>query len=199
MRRIVMFNNVSADGFFSTADGKLDWFVQEDGVYKASQESNPNIDTLLFGRKTYDMFEAYWPHALDESGTAKDPHHPEHRSAAIHDMAVFINDVKKIVFSRSRQSVTWKNSELIPELEPAKIKALKSGPGKDMMIFGSGSLVSQLTQHGLIDEYVFVVNPVILGNGRSLLRDVTKTLKLDLKEARPFPSGVVLQRYALPG
>ena len=73
---------------------------------------------------------------------------------------------------------------------------MKKRPGKDMMIFGSGSLVSQLTQHGLIDEYQFVVCPVLLGRGRPLLADVSTSVKLDLVEARPYQSGDVLLRYA---
>jgi dihydrofolate reductase len=196
MRRIVTFNHVSADGYFAQPDGNLDWVLQDDEVYRASQTGQPEIDTLLFGRRTYELFESFWPYALDDSGTSPDPHHPEHRSEAIRDMAVFINEATKIVFSRTRKSVTWKNSRLVHELDSREIQAMKGQPGKDMIVFGSGSVASQLTQHGLVDEYVFVVSPLILGSGRSLLSGFSKTVKLEVRESRKFPSGVVLLRYA---
>lgn len=196
MRKIVTFNNVSADGYFSAADGNLDWVVQEEGVYKAAAEKGPPPDTMLFGRKTYEQFESFWPHALDASGTAPDPHAPGQQSEALHDMAVVINEATKVVFSRTRKEVTWKNSRLLREIDPRQIAALKEQPGQDIIMFGSGSIVSELTRHGLIDEYQFVANPVVLGSGRSLVSEVTKATKLELLEATPFPSGVVLLRYA---
>src|SRR5262245_54296165 len=105
MRRIVAFDNVSADGYFSAPDGSLQWVVQEDGVYRSSLEKGPRTDTILFGRRTYEQFESFWPHALDTSKTAPDPHIPGRRSETVRDMAVFINDATKIVFSgRARRS-----------------------------------------------------------------------------------------------
>ncbi len=111
-------------------------------------------------------------------------------------MATFLNDVTKVVFSKTRKDVTWKNSHLLRELDPHEIEAMKRRPGKDMLLFGSGSVVSQLTQHGLIDEYQFVVSPLLLGSGRPLLSDVSRRLKLDLLEAKAYPSGNVMLRYA---
>jgi dihydrofolate reductase len=90
----------------------------------------------------------------------------------------------------------WKNSRLVPELNPREIDAMKRRPGKDMIIFGSGTIVSQLTQHGLIDEYQLVTCPIFLGNGRPLLTGLTKNLRLGLLEAKALPSGDVMLRYA---
>ena len=196
MRKIVAFDNVSADGYFSAPDGSLQWVVQDDGVYRSSTENGPRIGAILFGRRTYEQFERFWPHALDDSKTAPDPHIPGRRSETVRDMAVFINEAPKIVFSRTRKDVAWKNSRLVRELDPREIVALKEQPGQDMIIFGSGSVVSQLTRHGLIDEYHFAVSPLILGDGRSLVREVSTATNLTLQEAKPFPSGVVLLRYA---
>ena len=92
--------------------------------------------------------------------------------------------------------MTWNNARLLRELDVDEIAAMKQRPGKDMMIFGSGSIVSQLTQHGLIDEYQFVVCPVFLGDGRRLLEGVSKSVTLELLEARKYPSGDVSLRYA---
>jgi len=195
MRRIVTFNNVSADGYFSAADGGLQCAVPDDEIYKAAAE-RPGIDTMLFGRRTYEMFESFWPHALDDSAGPADPHDARRRSPAVRNQAIWINETVKVVFSRTRKEVTWKNSRLLHELNPEEIAAMKNQPGQDMIIFGSGSIVSQLTEHGLIDEYQFVVAPVLLGNGRSLISGVAKSLRLDLLEARPFASGNVMLRYA---
>ena len=111
-------------------------------------------------------------------------------------MATFINEATKVVFSRTLQDVTWRNSRLLHELDPREIERMKEEPGKDMIMFGSGSIVSQLTECGLIDEYRFVVSPLILGDGRPLLGDVSRSLSLDLLEARAYPSGNVMLRYA---
>jgi dihydrofolate reductase len=198
MRRILLFDNVSADGYFAREDGRLDWVVPDDEVYKATTRANDSIDTVLFGRRTYDMFESFWPKALQQPA-APDPHNPTRTSPAMHDMAVFLNEARKIVFSRTRRTVTWNNSELVPEFDPARVEAMKKEPGKDMIVFGSGSIVARLTEAGLIDEYLLVVSPVLLGAGRSWLAGVTKTTKLEQAEAQRFPSGVVLLRYARKG
>jgi dihydrofolate reductase len=110
-------------------------------------------------------------------------------------MAVWLNEATKLVFSRTLNDVTWRNSRLLGDIDPAAIEAMKHEPGGDMMIFGSGSIASQLTEHGLIDEYRFVINPVLLGRGQSLLRDVPNSAKLKLVEARPYASGNVMLRY----
>jgi len=144
------------------------------------------------------MFERFWPHALDDSPTAPDPHGAGRRSPAMRAMAIWINEATKLVFSRSLKKVTWRNSRLIHELDAREIEAMKRQPGKAMMIFGSGSIVSQLTQHGLIDEYQFVVCPIFLGSGRPLLSGVSKRLRLDLLESREYQSGNVRLRYARP-
>ena len=196
MRRIVVFDNVTADGYFADSKGSLDWVIPSDEVFRTAAESNQDIDTMLFGRRTYEMFEQFWPHALDDPETAPDPHTAGRRSAVNREMAVWINETNKIVFSRTRKDVTWKHSQLIPELEPKQVEAMKAGPGKDMIVFGSGSLVAQLTEHGLIDEYMLVLNPILLGGGRSLLTGLSTRLPLDLRQATDYKSGHVLVRYA---
>lgn len=198
MRRIVMFNRVSAEGYFAAEDGGLGWVVPEPELDRAAADNLGGTGTLLFGRRTYEMFESFWPHAADASGTAADPHAPG-RSPEMRAMAEWINAATKLVFSRTRKEVTWRNSRLLSELDPGEIEALKSGPGGDIMIFGSGSIVSQLTAHGLIDEYQLVVSPLLLGSGRPVVSGVPKSLKLELVEAKAFPSGNVRLRYARAG
>ena len=195
MRRILVFDNVSADGCFADSRGSLDWVIPNDEVFRAAADSQKDIDTMLFGRRTYEMFEQFWPHALDDPETAPDPHTAGRRSAVNRDMAVWINETEKIVFSRTRKDVTWRSSQLIRELEPQKIRAMKAGPGGDLIVFGSGSIVAQLTEHELIDEYLLVVNPILLGDGRSLMSGLSKRVTLELQDANSFKAGHVMLRY----
>jgi dihydrofolate reductase len=185
-RRIIMFNRVSADGYFAGPDGNLDWVVQDDAVDKAGAANIPDTDTILFGRKTYQMFESFWPNALkdaDKSGARK-PHATGQRSESMKDMAVWINEATKLVFSQTLKQVTWKNARLIRAFDPHDIEAMKSQSGKDMIVFGSGSLVSQLTKHDLIDEYRFVISPTLLGGGRTLLNESARSRSSSLPTAK---------------
>jgi dihydrofolate reductase len=195
LRRIIMFNRVTADGYFAAPDGNLNWVVPDDTLDSAGVEAIPSVDTILFGRRTYEMFERFWPHALDDSSTAADPHAAGRRSPAIRAMAIWINEATKLVFSRTLKDVTWRNSRLLHELDPREMEAMKRQPGKNMIVFGSGSLVSQLTQHGLIDEYQFVVNPILLGSGQPLFSGGSKSSALDLLEVNKYQSGNVMLRY----
>ena len=198
-RRIVMFNWVTADGYFAGPDGNLAWVVPDEAQAKAAAEGIPGFDTVLFGRRTYELFEGFWRHVVvDASGTVPDPHHPGRRSREHGSVAIALNRMTKLVFSRTLKDVTWRNSRLFRELDPREIETMKGQPGKDMIIFGSGSIVSLLTQHGLIDEYQFVVCPIFLGSGQPLLSGFAKRLRLDLLEAKPLPSGDVMLRYARP-
>ncbi len=196
LRRIVTFNWVTADGYFAGPDGNLEWVVPDDEQAQAAVEGIPGIDTVLFGRVTYELFQGFWRHAVEDSPTAPDPHRPGQRSREHRAIAMWLNEATKLVFSRTLEAVTWRNSHLLHELDPREVESMKKQPGKDMMVFGSGSIVSQLTQHGLIDEYQFVVCPVLLGRGRPLLSGMTKSLSLDLLEAKKYQSGDVMLRYA---
>jgi dihydrofolate reductase len=196
MRKIVMFNRVSAEGFFATPDERMDWAPPEPELDRRAAAGTPGADTFLLGRRTYEMFASFWPHVLDESATSPDPHDPGRRSKELRAMAVALNEGTKLVLSRTLKQLDWKNSRLLPAFDPKQIEAMKREPGKDILVLGSGSIVSQLTEHGLIDEYQIVVGPLFLGRGRPLLRDVTRSTSLQLLEARAFPQGNVLLRYA---
>ena len=195
MRRILMFNHVTADGYFAGSDGNLNWVVPDEEIDKAAVQRMPTIDTILLGRRTYELFEAYWPHALNDSETAADPHDPSRRSSTLRDMAVWINEANKLVFSRTLKKVGWKNTRILSEIDPPAIQGMKRKQGRDMIVFGSRSVVSALTKHGLIDEYQFVVNPVLLGRGKPLMEGMSKGAKLKLQESRQYPSGNVVLRY----
>jgi len=195
-RRIVAFDWLTADGYFAGPDGNLSWVVPDDEQAKAAAVGMPEADTVLFGRRTYQIFEGFWRKALQDSSTAPDPHRPGQRSKEHRAIAVWMNAATKLVFSRTLNAVTWNNARLVRELDIDEITALKQRPGKSIMIFGSGSIVSQLTQRGLIDEYQFVVCPVFLGAGRRLLEGTSESVTLDLLETRQYPSGDISLRYA---
>ena len=194
-RRIVVFNRVTADGYFAAADGNLNWAVPDPEVDRAGASGIPSTDAIMFGRKTYEMFAKFWPHVGKGSSPPSDPHAPGRESPEMLDFAKVLNESPKIVFSRTLKSADWENSTLLREIEPATIDAMKHEPGKNIIIFGSGEVVSTLTRHALIDEYHFIVCPVLLGGGKTLLNDVGKAAGVRLVESKTFPSGNVLLRY----
>ena len=199
MRRLIAFDRVSADGYFADASGALDWTVPDDALDRqaaAGMAAGPG--TLLFGRRTYEAFESFWPHvaASPDDPDAPDPHAAARRSPELRAMATWLDAATKVVVSRTRAEVPWRNSRLLRELDAASVEALKREPGPDVMIFGSGSVVSQLTALGLVDEYHLVVSPVLLGGGQSLVASVPARTRLALREATSYPSGNVVLRYA---
>ncbi len=179
MKKIIAHEMVSVDGFFAGPNGELDWFVWDDILKNLAIDMLKSVDTLLFGRVTYDMMAAYWPTASDED--------PVIQKA--------MNGLPKIVFSRSLEKAEWNNTRLIREVIPEEIMKMKEQPGKGMVIYGSGSLVSEFATRGLIDEYRLIVNPVVLGSGKPLFRGFKDRLKLNLLDARTLGSGNVLLRY----
>jgi len=197
MRRIVMFNRVSADGYFAAKDGSLDWIVPDADFDRSAAEAIERgaVDTILFGRRTYELFEQFWPDALGRSPSSPDPHHMGRRSPEMRAMARMLNESEKIVFSATRRELTWRNSRLVSAFDPRAIEALKHQPGKDIMVFGSGTIVSLLTRHALIDEYRLLISPVFLGRGRPLVDGLTSVSGLNLAGVISYASGNVMLRY----
>src|SRR5262245_31613157 len=148
MRRIIVLNRISLDGFFAGPNGEIDWFLQDPEVDQAAHEKM-NPDTLLLGRVTYQMFEGYWP---------KVPYEPNATDGLV-KLANELNEMQKVVFSNTLKNVTWVNSELMDGDLLTTVKDLKQSVGADIAIFGSGSVVQQLTDVGLIDEYLLIVTP----------------------------------------
>src|SRR5438876_6040772 len=143
MRRIVMFNWLTTDGYFAGRDGNLDWVVPDEEQAKAAAKDISNFDTVLFGRRTYEIFEGFWGHVVvDDAGTVPDPHRPGRRSPEHGAMAIALNKMSKLVFSRTMQDVTWRDSRLVRERDPRDVETMKRQRGNDMIIFASGSIVS---------------------------------------------------------
>jgi dihydrofolate reductase len=185
MRKIIVFNNVSVDGFFAGVDGNLNWLTADDESDKFAVEQTRDSRLLLFGRTTYQMFESFWPAVLKDHKTSENTQ----------ELARNIDDAEKIVFSRTLKKVTWNNSRLVKEINPEEIRKMKQEPGKDMVILGSGTIVQMMTNLSLIDEYQLMVNPVILGKGKPLFKDMKDTVNLRLLTTRTFNNGKVLLSY----
>jgi dihydrofolate reductase len=184
MRRLTVFNNVTLDGYFTGMDGDLSWVDKnkQDDEWNAFVEENATGGgVLLFGRVTYELMASYWPSSMAREN---DP-----------VVAEYINQTPKFVFSRTLKNLAWQNTRLIRGDIVLAVRMMKDQPGPDMAILGSGSIVSQLAPEGLIDEYQIVVNPVAIGQGRTMFDGVKDRLTLNLVKTRVFRNGNVLLCY----
>ena len=174
MRKIIVSNYVSLDGFIAGPNGEIDWFVWDEEMAKYSRNLLYSTDTLMFGRVTYELMAGYWPTAS-----------PPSEDQVIIDA---MNNLPKIVFSRTLDKAGWTNATLVREIDKEHIMNMKQQPGMDMVIFGSGGIVSTFAQRGLIDEYRIIVNPVVLGSGKPLFKDIRERIKLKLLKTKTFRS-----------
>jgi dihydrofolate reductase len=163
----------------------MDWFIHDPEVDKAAH-SGRAADTALFGRVTYQMFARHWPKVAENPDASK-----EERATADE-----LDEMTKIVFSKTLAELTWVNSKLVKGDLIKEVRKLKQGEGSEIIIFGSGTIVQQLADAGLIDEYLLLVTPVVLGSGKSMFTDV-KRFSLKLVEARGFASGNVMLHYSM--
>jgi len=188
MRKITVMNRISIDGFFASLNETtwgMDWFISDPEVDKALHASGEST-TLILGGITFRGFERSWVPLLT------DPNAP----AEVKAVAEELTQMTKLVFSKTIKATTWENTRLLSGNLIEEIRKLKQGPGDDMLIMGSGSIIQQLTDERLIDDYVFIVTPVIAGTGKSLFNNV-KQLGLKLLKTQSFKSGNVLLHYTI--
>ena len=182
MRKLVVFNMVSLDGFFVDSKGDMSWAHKHDAEWNTFVNENANGNgVLVFGRITYELMASYWPTpmALQNSPV----------------VAKGMNEMPKIVFSRTLDKVSWSNTKLIKGDLAVEVRKLKQESGPDMVILGSGSIVSQLTQENLIDEYQLALSPIVLGKGRTLFEGVQEKMNLKRTNSRTFGNGTVFVCY----
>lgn len=180
MRKLIMWNMVTLDGYFEGTHGwDIDFHNRGWGeeLEQLSLDQLGAADLLLFGRATYQGMADYWPTATE-------------------DVAELMNSIPKVVFSRTLQSADWKNTRLVKSDAAEEVRRLKQAPGKDIYIFGSADLAASLTAAGLIDEYRLGLNPVALGSGNPLFKPMSRPLNMKLLEARPLKTGCIILRYA---
>ena len=183
MRKIIVSNFASLDGFMGGANGEANWFVAGAEFFDYTKALLGQVDTILFGRVTYEGMASYWPNATDA-----DPF-----------MADKMNNLRKVVFSKTLDKANWNNTQLVKDDIGAAACELKQQPGKDMVIYGSGSIVAALTQRGLIDEYHLVVCPVVLGSGKPFFGCLDHRIPLKLVRSEAYPNGAMFMAYTTEG
>lgn len=173
---------VTLDGFIAGPNGAMNWvtdiFNKEMGQYEDDLIST--ADTLLLGRVTYQSFAGAWP---------KVPENPSASKGEV-EYALKLNAMRKVVFSKTLEKAEWNNSRLMKEVIPEEIKEIKQESGKNIVIYGSASIVQALTNVGLIDEYQLLVHPVVLGDGKPLFEAIKDRVNLKLLHTKIHSSGV---------
>jgi dihydrofolate reductase len=183
MRKLLVFNSVTADGYFTDKNGDMSWAHRgDDPEWNEFVSGNAQSGgELLFGRITYEMMASFWPTPV--------------AAQQFPEVAAGMNNSPKVVFSRSLDSVSWQNTRLVKGNLAEEVRKLKQEDGDHMVIMGSGSIVSQLALENVIDEYQLVVNPIVLGAGRTMFDGIKEKLKLKLTNSRAFGNGNVLLCY----
>jgi dihydrofolate reductase len=182
MPKLVVYNAVSLDGYFSDADGDMSWAHKQDPEWQAFVSENASGGgQLLFGRVTYDLMASFWPTPLAA------------RSNPV--VVERMNTLRKFVFSTTLDKVSWNNTTLLKGELATEVRKLKQEPGPNIVIMGSGSVVAQLADAGLIDEYQIVLNPLVVGSGRTLFEGVKRKLPMKLARSRAFGNGNVVLLY----
>lgn len=157
----------------------------DDSLFDFVATMTAQADTALYGRVTYDMMQSYWPHAGEKPNATK--HDKEH--------SAWYNKVSKVVLSRTLAPNQQPNTKVIGDNLSENITAIKQQEGKNILIFGSPRASQSLLNLGLIDEFWLFVNPIILGQGMSLFKDITTTTSLKLADSQTFPCGVIALHY----
>ena len=185
MRRLVLFMHTSLDGFVGGSNGEMDWIDVNDEMFEYAGQRTREADTALYGRVTYQMMESYWPTAGDQPTATK--HDIEHSK--------WYNSVAKVVVSRTMKGAKPTNTSIVGEGVTAEIIKLKQAAGKDIVMFGSPTVAHALMGENLIDDYWLFINPVLLGQGIPLFKDIKARAALRLVASKVFSSGVVCLHY----
>jgi dihydrofolate reductase len=187
MRKIVVLMHTSLDGFVAGPNGEMDWIRFDDELWENVTKVTDGADTALYGRITFQMMEGYWPTAAESPNASK--HDIEH--------ANWTNNNLKIVFSRSLAKTEWKNTRFIKDNIADEMKKLKEQSGKNLLLIGSASIVHTFMELDLIDEYWININPVLLGAGTPLFKNIKAATSLKLAEAKKFNCGVLGVQYTV--
>jgi len=179
MRKLIAAINMTLDGFCDHTA-----MIADDELHQHYNELLSNADTLLYGRITYQLMESYWPTVV-KNPTGNKP---------MDEFAVLIDNISKIIFSRTLKNVDWKNTTLKKELIKEEVLELKQQAGKNILV-GSPSLIVSCMKLNLIDEYQLCVQPIILGNGLPLFKNINDRLNLKLLKTKIFGSGSITLYY----
>jgi dihydrofolate reductase len=181
MRKLSVFNFISIDGYYKDLQNDISWHRHGGEESEYSEQSLEAENILLFGRITYGMMAGFWP----TPDAIKN----------IPLVAERMNRSEKIVFSNTLENAEWNNTSIVKGDIAAQIRELKKTPGKDLTILGSGSIVTQFANSGLIDGYEIMIDPVALGGGTPLFQGLKSKLDMRLVNTRTFSSGVITLSY----
>ncbi len=183
MGKVIIFNATTLDGYFEGPKREIDWHHVDDEFNDFAIEQLNTAEAILFGRVTYEMMASYWPtpEAINDDPT----------------VASKMNNLPKIVFSKTLSKAGWQNTRLIKGNFVEEISKLKKKASKDMFIFGSSDLAVSFMEHGLIDEYQFIITPLILGGGKPIFKGISKRVELKYLKSRVFKNGNVLLYYGM--
>jgi len=181
MGKLSVFNFASLNGFYKDVNNGIGWHRHEGEEVQFSVDSLSAENILLFGRVTYDMMASFWP--------------TQQAIENLPQVADGLSKAEKIVFSNTLKTAGWGNTRVMNGDIAAKIKALKQTSAKDLTILGSGSILTQFAEAGLIDTYQFMIDPVALGDGGTMFRGIKHTLNLKMISHRTFNTGTVLLTY----
>jgi dihydrofolate reductase len=185
MRNLIFFMHTSLDGFVAGLNGEMDWINLDDSMFDFVATMTDKADTALYGRVTYEMMQSYWPTAGEQLNATK--HDIKH--------STWYNKVSKIVLSKTINDSGLHNTKVISDQLSDNINKLKQQDGKNILIFGSPGASQSLLNQDLIDEFWLFVNPVILGQGIPLFKNITGTTKLKFVESKTFACGVIAIHY----
>lgn len=185
MRNLIFFMHISLDGFVAGLKGEMNWIKIDEEIFDFVATITDKADSALYGRVTYDIMQSYWPTAAEKPNASK--HDKEH--------SFWYKNVSKIVLSKTISEKGLDNTKVISTQLSENINKLKNQDGKNILIFGSPTASLSLMRHGLIDEFWLLVNPVLLGQGIPLFKDVMQMTKLKLIETKTFSCGVIALHY----
>ena len=185
MRKLIFLMHTTLDGFVAGPNGEMNWIKVDKEIFDFVATMTEQADTALYGRVTYEMMQSYWPKAGEKPNASK--HDIEH--------STWYNHVLKVVLSTTMQETGLVNTKVLADQLSENINNLKQEEGKNILIFGSPGASQSLLNEGLIDEFWLFVNPIILGNGMPLFKDITGTTKLNLIESKTFAAGVIGLHY----
>jgi dihydrofolate reductase len=185
MGNLTLFMHISLDGFAAGINGEMDWIHVDEEIFNDGAERIYATDTALYGRKTYQLMEGYWPTAADQPNPTK--HDIEHSKWYKH--------VRKVVLSKTMIAENLVNTRVISNNLVDEINKLKQSTEKEILIFGSPTAAHSLMAANLIDDYWFNVNPVLLGNGIPVFKDIKTKTSLSLITSKVFSSGVICLHY----
>ena len=187
MRKIISFMHISLDGFVAGPNGEIDWVKVDEEIFNYVGKRISEGDTALYGRVTYQMMEAYWPTAADKPAATR--HDIEHSK--------WYSKVHKVVLSKTMKDADLTKTKIISDNLSDRINEIIKQAGPVILLFGSPTATHSLMQLNLIDGYWLFVNPIILGQGIPLFKDIKDQIKLNLVTTRPFTCGVTELNYTV--